>query len=398
MITKELISTIYEAASIQRWNDHIRPWVGFTELDKQAHKMFYAYVLAKCQGNGVDFRALIEGGIFEFFHRIVLTDIKPPIYHKLIKEKGEQLNEWVLSQLKPILEPISGDFFYRMKLYYNDKTYSSLEKEILKAAHYQATYFEFQVIYPLNHETYGIENVKHEMHQGLASCDTFSGYKYFMGSPYIQDFMMLLGKLRYQQRWAKASRVPNTFVMGHMLVVAILSYFATLEAGGCPGRCINNFLGGLFHDMPEVLTRDIVSPVKSSIKGLDDLIKGIEDEQMESTIFPLLPDDWHDEIKYYTKDEFSSKIKTDSGIELVCSEEINERYNDDKYMPIDGEIIRCCDHLSAYMEAYLSLEYGIRSAQLLSGYNNLKQQYKSKQVAGVNFGELFTYFDIEDTI
>ena len=49
MIKKSLISLMYEAASIQRWNDHIRPWTGFTELDKQAHKMFYAYVLAKCE-------------------------------------------------------------------------------------------------------------------------------------------------------------------------------------------------------------------------------------------------------------------------------------------------------------------------------------------------------------
>ena len=36
MIKKSLISLMYEAASIQRWNDHIRPWTGFTELDKQA--------------------------------------------------------------------------------------------------------------------------------------------------------------------------------------------------------------------------------------------------------------------------------------------------------------------------------------------------------------------------
>ena len=65
MIKKELISLIYESASIQRWNDHIRPWTGFTELDKQAHKMFYAYVLGKCEGDGnYDPLLLIEGGAY----------------------------------------------------------------------------------------------------------------------------------------------------------------------------------------------------------------------------------------------------------------------------------------------------------------------------------------------
>ena len=108
MIKKSLISLMYEAASIQRWNDHIRPWTGFTELDKQAHKMFYAYVLAKCEGESVNMIKLIEGGIFEFFHRIVLTDIKPPIYHKLVKEKGFQIDNWVLSELEEHMDGIGG--------------------------------------------------------------------------------------------------------------------------------------------------------------------------------------------------------------------------------------------------------------------------------------------------
>ena len=46
MISKSFIEFLYEAAHIQRWNDHIRP-NGFTELDKQAHKMMIMYVLAR---------------------------------------------------------------------------------------------------------------------------------------------------------------------------------------------------------------------------------------------------------------------------------------------------------------------------------------------------------------
>ena len=42
----KLVERFTKAASMQRWNDHIRP-VELTELDKQAHKMVIAYVLAK---------------------------------------------------------------------------------------------------------------------------------------------------------------------------------------------------------------------------------------------------------------------------------------------------------------------------------------------------------------
>ncbi len=81
MIQKELIEKIYVAASMQRWMDHIRP-VEFTELDKQAHKMTIAFVIAKYEelinGKGrLDWIKLIEGGFFEFLQRVVLTDIKP---------------------------------------------------------------------------------------------------------------------------------------------------------------------------------------------------------------------------------------------------------------------------------------------------------------------------------
>lgn len=187
--------------------------------------------------------------------------------------------------------------------------------------------------------------------------------------------------------------MPQTFVMGHMLVVAILSYFMTLELDNpCRKRLENNFFAGLFHDLPEVLTRDIVSPVKNSIKGLDSIISEIEDEQMCEVIYPLLPPSWHAEIEYYTQNEFDSKIIDDGDIDMVTSDIINEKYNDDKYNPIDGQIIRGCDHLSAYIEAYMSLSYGIRSEQMMSGYEHLRERYANKIIGGIDFSKLFGYF------
>lgn len=395
MIRKSLISLIYETVSIQRWNDHIRPSYGFTELDKQAHKMFYAYVLAKCEGEGnYNPNLLIDGGIYEFLHREILTDIKPPIYHRLMKEKGSQINEWVLNQLKDRLTSLKGNFYEKMCEYYNNPTYAKKEKQILKAAHYYATDWEFKVIYPLNSTTYGIEQVKSEVTRGLSACNTFDGFLRFSNNPDLQELLSIIGKLRYQQRWSRAVRMPVTYVMGHMLVVAILSYFCGLEIGVCDKRTQNNFFGALFHDLPEVLTRDIVSPVKASVEGLDDLIKDIEDEQMQKVIYPLVPSEWKKELEYFTQNEFDSKIIIDNEIIKTTSDEINEKYNDNSFCPIDGQIIRGCDHLSAYLEAYLSIKYGFASESIQSGYSNLFSQYENRNIAGVDFGLLFDYFKI----
>lgn len=391
MIRKSLISLIHVAASIQRWNDHIRPQVGFSELDKQAHKMVFAYTLAKCDGE-YDALKLLEGGIFEFLHRIVLTDIKPPVYHLLMREKGEQINEWVLEELRGMLTPLKGGFYEKMRRYYNDAEYAEKEKNILRAAHYYASKWEFDVIYPQNTMTFDIENVKIDVEKGLAKCNTFPGFSRFATNPDLNKFLSLIGKLRYQQRWARAERMPSTSVMGHMLIVAIMSYLTSLECSACNARLVNNFFGGLFHDLPEALTRDIVSPVKNSVKGLDHIIKNIEEEQMEKIIYPLVTDEIRRDIEFYTQDEFSSKITIDNKYVRVTSDEINKSYNRDEFGAVDGEIIRGCDHLSAYLEAYLSLKCGINSEQMQEGYHNLFQQYENREIGSVDFGQLFDYF------
>ena len=153
---------IYESAHMQRWNDHIRP-KGFTELDKQAHKMLIAYILARFEedrGLNIDWLKLIEGGIFEFLHRIVLTDIKPPVYYELMANYGPALNDWVLGQLAPKLGDIGGGFTDKFATYLNDPNYAFWERKILRAAHYLATNWEFKIIHHLNSNIFGLEETK----------------------------------------------------------------------------------------------------------------------------------------------------------------------------------------------------------------------------------------------
>jgi len=397
LIRKELLELLFEAASIQRWNDHIRP-EHFTELDKQAHKMFYAFVLAKIEeadrGVKVDWQLLIEGGLFEFLQRIVLTDIKPPVYYRLMAEKGEQLNRWVLDQLQEKVCDLNGGMKQKMEEYYFSTGINRLERRILKAAHYLATNWEFKIIYRLNEGLYGLEETRAAIANQIEEHYDLAGVQKLALGKKTSNFLDLVGQLRFQQRWAQSPRVPKTSVMGHMLIVAMMAYFCSLEVKACPKRIYNNYFAGLFHDLPEVLTRDIVSPVKRSVAGLEEIIKDIENRQLEERIFPLLPSTWHRELKFFTDNEFASKIMTDNKIRLVTSEEITDRYNDDSFSPLDGEIIRACDHLAAYIETFLSISHGIKSNHLEEGNRQLYSRYNRRIVAGINFGQLFSYFKI----
>ncbi len=397
MIKKEFLELLFEAASIQRWNDHIRP-EHFTELDKQAQKMVYAFVLAKTEesdhGAEINWRRLIEGGLFEFMHRIVLTDIKPPVYYKLMAEKGEQLNRWVLDRLKDRVTGLKEDLFPLMAQYFQTPSHDRLEKRILKAAHYLATNWEFKIIYRLNEGLFGLDETNTAIANQIEEHYDLAGVQKLALGKKTSNFLDLVGQLRFQQRWAQSPRVPKTSVMGHMLIVAMMSYLCSIELDACAKRIYNNYFAALFHDLPEVLTRDIVSPVKRSVPGLEDIINEIEHRQLEERIFPLLPVEWHNELKYFTENEFASKIIEGKEVKFVGSEEINKHYNEDRFSPLDGEIIKICDQLAAYIETFLSISHGIKSSHLEEGNRKLYSLYSDRVLAGIDFGRLFDYFKV----
>jgi putative hydrolases of HD superfamily len=393
---ENLIERFYEAASMNRWNDHIRP-VELTELDKQAHKMVIAYVIAKFEESDreidINWQNLIEGGIFEFLHRTILTDIKPPVFHKMMEEKGEDLNKYVLQQLDEDMDGLGNNFKENFKKYFFDHNYAKTEKRILKAAHYMATNWEFKIIYHTSPFIYGIEETKESIENQIEDHYDLIGVQKISLEKKSFGFIDLCGQLRFQERWAHSPRLPKTSVLGHMYIVAITSYLLSLNNNSCQKRLYNNFFTGLFHDLPEVLTKDIISPIKTSIKGLEGIIKDYEEDQMKNRLLPLLPVSWRKEMRYFTQDEFENKIKVDGRIiNGISYNELNTVYNKNKFYPLDGEIIKACDKLTAFIEADISIKHGITSKHLEEGRKNIYEKFKNKNVSGIDFGRLFNYF------
>jgi putative hydrolase of HD superfamily len=135
----------------------------------------------------------------------------------------------------------------------------------------------------------------------------------------------------------------------------------------------------LFHDLPEVLTKDIISPIKTFIKGLEDIIKDYEEDQMKNRLLPLLPVSWRKEMRYFTQDEFENKIKIDGKIiNGISYDELNNLYNKNEFYPLDGKIIKACDKLTAFIGAYISIKHGITSKHLEEGRKNIMRNLKIK--------------------
>lgn len=397
MIRPDLLIQIFNAAAMQRWNDHPRP-VELTELDKQGHKMIIAWWLAQMErasgGGEVSWPDLVEGGLFEFLPRIILTDIKAPVFHTVRRKRGEVIYRLVTDRLDEPLRAIPGDLVGRFEKYAHEYLVEprcdTLEKRILGAAHYLATHWEFRLIHHICPPLHGLERTRNEIESQIHEHRDLAGVREIMRGGDSAAFVDLAGQLRFQVRWAQTPRIPRTTVLGHMFFVGSAAFLASLEIGACPERAAGNFFAGLLHDLPEVLTRDIVSPVKTSIS--EAVINDIEKDLLEERLWPLLPESVRAELEYLTcpGDEFANRIRPAGSMRLGIDEkDMHGTYNHARYAPVDGRLIRACDHLAAFLEAVTSIHLGIRSPDLVDAVESLRARYANFTYGSLDVGAIF---------
>jgi len=399
MLSAGLIEHFFTAASIQRWNDYPR-MVELVELDKQAHKFIIAFFLANMEKD-VNHVHLIEAGIFEFLRRGIVTDIRPDVFRQALQKKEKEINRWVLAKLHDELIDIeNGEFYKRFENYLSDSNMYKKERFILKAASYLATRWEFSIVYQTSKFLSGIDKVKEAVEEEIEDYYELIGVRKIALNKKLAKVIDLSGRLRFQKRWAQTPRIPETSVLGHMLIVAILGYFYSTHIKACDKRVENNFYCALFHDLPEALTRDIISPVKYSVSGLDDIISEYEIKMIENEILPYVPSHIVSNFKYLLglygdneKDEFLNKINE----KKIMVVDTLSTYNENRFNAIDGVALKNCDRLSAFIEAVLSISHGVKSKELTQGKEFIKKTLKEKgKVDGVDFYKLA--LEIEDYV
>lgn len=355
-LNAEMLHFMFESANMHRWNDHLRP-LDLTEQDKQAHKAAIVWIIGKYDeeaGNKIDWTILIEHTLFEFISRIVLTDLKPQVYHQIITEKFEQVNEFVMKEFDRNVPDANPAFRKRLHDYLGSKR-DLREDRIIDAAHYLATKWEFDIIYQMNIGMFEVEKTKDTIYGKVSGHIDLPGVVKAMTDKGTKDFINLFGQLRFQQRWARTPRIPKTTVLGHSLMVANYIFLHDLDMKVSGKQIYNDYYTALFHDLPEVLTKDVISPVKKNVSGLADLLESYEHELMDSEIMPMLPDTWWDEMRFMIYEPF-----------------------EDSDHPIFGKRagtdIKSCDLLGAFVEAHVSACYGINPKSLADGEQELRDR------------------------
>jgi len=411
-IRKSLLQLVFSGAYMLRWNDKLRPFP-LWELDKQGHKMILAWLLWHCNAEDMpqDERLalglqVVEGGIFDYLYRLVVTDIKPSVFDRIKanREHYAQLTDFALRRLEPVVRPLDEAFWARMGAFFHNDGYGSRADQILKAAHLSASSWEFDLIRPLNGFDEEIPVIGEKFARELQSLHSLRGMPDLLAEQNAPArFGAFCGQLRFQIRWTQTPRTPATSVLAHMFLVACYAYFCSLTLGACTGRRLNNFFCGLFHDLPELLTRDIISPVKRSVDSLPALIREYEEQELERRIFAPLRDDGFtglvERLQYFlglaTGSEFHDSIREPGGNarKLDSFEEMQARYNDDVFDPKDGSLVKLCDLLAAFMEAHSSIRNGIASPALQEAVVRLRTELRNNPLYALGFDTLLADFD-----
>lgn len=408
-----LILKMFEAFSIERWNDLIRPF-DLMEMDKAGEKMVLAYMIGKFEENSggrINWQWMINASLFDLLKKIALCDIKAPVQDLIKAEYPDEymrLNEWVLNQYKPFIR--DENFFSAFTIYIGQKAGSIpipaddvLTSRVYMAAHKYSTMRELDMIKGVN-ERIRYEKIVRELNSALANFSDLRGLQLLITKQRPFEFLLKIEQLRFQRRWNQTPRVPYTSVLGHSYFVAAITALLQKEfpVELCGRRVYNNFFSALFHDLPEAVTRDIISPVKQATDELPQIVKRIEDEIVGRELVPLMEDFYSGELMYWTSDEFENRIRPDGGgaaekvsaekVSFVSFEELNSKYNSDAFSPVDGKLVRLADHLSALLEADISIKHGITSAHLEGGRTNmLKSHPRGTMINGIDAGELFEF-------
>lgn len=380
LVTKEFILKLFEAFSIQRWNDFIRP-LPLTEMDRAGEKLFVAFFLGKQEekkGNPICWNTIIDGSVYEMLRRIQLSDIKSPV-QRLIREKfpdeAKRLNEWIFENYKGMISDTAFmNGFYKYLFEHEEK--KLLSYTVLRAAHKYATLREFEILRMVN-EKDRLGKVDEYLKKDMLEFENLTGLNDFLQKGTSYKLIIEIEKLRFQERWNQSPRVPKTSVLGHSFFVAVVTLLISKGLNFSAQRQCNNFFAALFHDLPEAVTRDIISPVKRATSYLAEALKQIEDTVMEQELFPLIDPFYEPDIRYFLESEFENKALVDGSVKICSFEQLNTCYAQAQYKPTDGKLVRVADHIAAFVEADRSIAYGISSQHLQRGRDTILSIYKN---------------------
>lgn len=305
----------------------------YNEMLKQALNWIITCMLAwysKEHGKAIIWERFPKIAIYSAFQKVYLHYDTPEYIRLQVCDIGKiSLDEFHNATRKIITKHTNKDFAD-----FICEEIDSYEMKLYKAGRKIATFVEFKELSHFMSD----EECLDKLTEILTSLEKYSyipGVKEFSDTKgvFFKTFSNI-SNLRNQPRWSVQPRRTNCFDIGHLLSTAVLGYLNTLEyTNGNEKYATKIFEDGIFHDIPEVWTTDVPSPVKKLIPGFRPSLKIFEDRCLQKNVYDKLPE-------YLTR-------------EIHSILEVDEK-------SLEFKLLKGADYLSADVECYIIYVTGCR--------------------------------------
>lgn len=275
----------------------LRRWTSVTtddkynELAKQALNCITAYMLAsvsEANGNIVNWERFPKIAIYRAFQKVyVYFDTGEHIIDEICRIGQINKDAFNKATTEIIQELTNEDFSDFLS-----EGIGTNEMRIYRAATKIATLVELEENSPLMKDNGEYRDKNNEIRHSLEKFSDIPGVDEF-SDPSGDFFKLLLkiSKLRNQNRWAVQPYSVNCSVLGHLFDTGVLAYFIGLEHfEGDEKTATKMFFMGIFHDLAEVWTSDVPSPIKDRIPGFRAATEKYEDLMLKRNLYSKVPD------------------------------------------------------------------------------------------------------------
>src|SRR6056297_3044459 len=357
MLSK-LITMALSLFTINRWNT--TPHVELnTEASNSGFSMHVALLLAYESGEKVDYETLIKRMVLKDLPKAILSDISLQTKNYIKDTSLELWSKTFKSALEEVLREVPkawrGDFLCKIEQAKDD----SIEGLIIDFSDTYAAYSECEVnarVYP---EYY--KKPLHELREKLYSYKTHSFIAALLDSNEYRDYLLKVRTLINAVRWNQTNRNIKTTVAGHTFFVVfistLLSYISKTLSGDCKD-CSELLLKSAYHDVPEAMTGDIISPTKRRIPGFEATITKVEEQMVEEYLLSLIQGNGKNTLKRYMLQPFDGE---------------------------SGKLVRASDLLGSMFECQMEMMSGNANPLFKKAYRQINFEIKTMDLTEVDY-------------
>lgn len=274
--------------TIKRWNNFPRI-EDVTPLDNTGfviHTALFLAHLEEKQWKKVDKEFIIKKIIFKLFNSLVLADINSwtrdyisKIDSKIVWKLNKKVQKFLFSFewwdfIKKDMEKILED------------NSMILENKIISASKKFAGYQEALVNSRVFTNTYDVPllQIKESLEEERKKLFSLN---LLLDSEKYKKYLWHIRRLSHSARWSGKQRNYPISVMSHLVITTFIVYILwSLEKENWNKNDIFELmLRTIYHDIPEFITGDIITPTKKAIPGFTDILEKVEEKMMDDYFF-----------------------------------------------------------------------------------------------------------------